>query len=568
MRLYVHMMLCGSVCTLLYLFCSGILPYELPLRWRRFWIRGSMMFYLLPVPWFAAEAKELVRWTLEKAGVTFPQKKFMDVYDAMSVWKSFWVLDEEGRVVYITGYREILPVIMIVLTVCILLLAGWVVLYMRTGRRYKRSMIFFEAEHCVTENELQYGAWHSLRDGHTKRKIIVGISPCIASPVTVGLFRPVILFPVDHRGYDRAMEEVLLHEQNHVSCMDIVERFFAFATVVVHFLNPLAYYLYQESIAVSEMLSDEAAVSGRTKQQKANYIRCIMEASQKAGSPNPVIPSLGVSKSLLRKRMEQIMGTNKKKTWKKSAVVAVVAVCALASSIPALAYRKPHAYVQGGTKDWSDKDVLVFAQEGEENPMEGAHTDFSQGDTVFVGGESNAYEVIDCIVRQGQQGQKQSVCAHSYVTGTIAEHEKHPDGSCTVITYEAQQCAKCGSAIRGDEVSSFTYKICPHTGAEGTDADKKADVLETVGAEPDKKADETQSPASEIGVVNTDALKVRSAAARDAEVMTLLEKDAVVEIVAEENDFYKVLIRSGESTEPLEGYVRKEYLNLFVYFEF
>lgn len=137
MRLYVHMMLCGSVCTLLYLFCNGILPYELPLRWRRFWIRGNMMFYLLPVPWFAAEAKELVRWTLEKAGVTFSQKKPMDVYDATSVWKSFWVLDEEGRVVYITGYREIRPVIMIVLTVCILLLAGWVVLYMRTSRRYK-----------------------------------------------------------------------------------------------------------------------------------------------------------------------------------------------------------------------------------------------------------------------------------------------------------------------------------------------------------------------------------------------------------------------------------------------
>lgn len=262
------------------------------------------------------------------------------------------------------------------------------------------------------------------------------------------------------------------------------------------------------------------------------------------------------------------MGTNKKKTWKKSAVAAVVAVCALASSIPALSYRKPHAYVQGGTKDWSDKDVLVFAQEGEENPMEGAHMDFSQGDTVFACGDSNAYEVIDSIVRQGHQGQKQNVCAHSYVTGTIAEHEKHPDGSCTVITYEAQQCAKCGSVIRGDEVSSFTYKICPHMGAAGTDADKKADVLETVGAEPDNKADEAQSPASEIGVVNTDALKVRSAAARDAEVMTLLEKDAVVEIVAEENDFYKVLIRFGESKEALEGYVKKEYLNLFVYSEF
>ncbi|MDE5696341.1 MAG: SH3 domain-containing protein [Lachnospiraceae bacterium] len=544
MRLYVHMMLCGSVCTLLYLFCNRILPYELPLRWRRGWIRINIIFYLLPVPWFAAETKELVRWTLEKAGMTFGQNEFVDVYDATSVWKSFLVLNEEGRVIYITGYREILPVILIVLAVWIALPVGWVALYMRTSSQYRRSMVLFDADQYLKRDSQQRDAGHCLENCRTKRKIVIGVSPCVASPVAVGLFKPVILLPVDYREYENAMEEVILHEWNHVSCRDIVERFFAFVLVVVHFFNPLTYFLFRESIAVSEMLSDEAAVSGRTKQQKANYIRCILEASQKAGSSKTITTSLGISKSLMRKRMEQIMGRNKKKIWKKSVVAAVVSVCALASSIPALAYRKPHEYVQSGADDWNDRDFLVFAQDGEENPMEGVHIDFSQGDTVFVGGDSYDYEVINSGIQQGQQEQKQSVCAHSYVTGTIAEHERNADGSCTVVTYEAQQCAKCGNTVRGDEVSSFTYKSCPH--------------MEAGGAKPDEK----ELSASETGVVNTDALRVRTAAERDAEVMTLLKEGAIVKVIAEENEYYKVLVKSEESAEILEGYVRKEYLNL------
>lgn len=283
------------------------------------------------------------------------------------------------------------------------------------------------------------------------------------------------------------------------------------------------------------------------------------------GNPRLITPSLGISKSLLRKRMEQIMGTNKRKVWKKSTIVAVVAVCALASSIPALAYRKPHEYVQGGTGDWSDKDFLVFAQEGEENPMEVAHTDFSQGDTVFVSGNGNDYGAVVCNIRQGQQEQSQSICAHNYMTGTIAEHERHADGSCTVVIYAAQQCAKCGNAVRGDEVSSLTYKSCPHMEADGVESDHKAeDEMEASGAEPDNKAaDGVESLVSEMGVVNTDALKVRSAAVQDAAVIALLKEGVVAKVVAEENGFYRILIKVEGYEKLLDGYVRKEYIDLW-----
>ena len=65
----------------------------------------------------------------------------------------------------------------------------------------------------------------------------------------------------------------------------------------------------------------------------------------------------------------------------------------------------------------------------------------------------------------------------------------------------------------------------------------------------------------ETGVVNTDALKVRSEADADAEVLSLLEQGTVIKIIAEENDFYQIVFEYQDGNENLTGYVKKEYVN-------
>lgn len=65
----------------------------------------------------------------------------------------------------------------------------------------------------------------------------------------------------------------------------------------------------------------------------------------------------------------------------------------------------------------------------------------------------------------------------------------------------------------------------------------------------------------ESGIVNTDALKVRSEAEADAEVLSLLEQGAAIKIIAEEDDFYQIIFESKEDNEDLTGYVKKEYVN-------
>lgn len=65
----------------------------------------------------------------------------------------------------------------------------------------------------------------------------------------------------------------------------------------------------------------------------------------------------------------------------------------------------------------------------------------------------------------------------------------------------------------------------------------------------------------ETGIVNTDALKVRSEADADAEVLSLLEQGAVIKIIAEENDFYQIVFEGQDGNEDLTGYVKKEYID-------
>lgn len=307
MRLYVHMMLCGSLCTLMYMLFNSILAYEFPLKWKRWLLRANIIFYLLPVPWMAAELRDVIKMLLQTvADITFPEVhdiKEIDTFNGTDLWKSMLVFNEEGKLIYITGYEKVMPIIRAVLVLCMIALFLWIVLYTKVSRQCKNSMVFLDMNH------------HYIQDQRTGKKVAVGISPCVSSPVTVGLIKPVILFPVDYHGYNSALKEVILHELNHVSCRDAIERFFCFGVIVVHIFNPLAYYLFREMIAVSEMISDEVALEGRTKQQKADYIRCIMTASQGGSRSMILVPSLGITKSLLRKRTERIMGTGRRKVW-------------------------------------------------------------------------------------------------------------------------------------------------------------------------------------------------------------------------------------------------------------
>lgn len=63
------------------------------------------------------------------------------------------------------------------------------------------------------------------------------------------------------------------------------------------------------------------------------------------------------------------------------------------------------------------------------------------------------------------------------------------------------------------------------------------------------------------GIVNTDTLNVRSEADADAGITLLLMRGAVIKIIAEENDFYQIMVEDPDDNDNLTGYVKKEYVD-------
>lgn len=429
MRLYVHMIACGSICTLLYIFFNSVLPWELPLRWRKVFLRINTLLYLLPVPWFATQVKGEIGLLLVKAGISFPDNERSKNIDTVSIWKSIHVVDGDGNLLYMTGYRNWLAVIAGGCLIFLALAVGRLVVYLTICRQYKR-MAEFPGERYV-------------RAG--KKKVRIGTSVCVDSPLTVGIIKPVVLFPdgaldglpegelngiLSRDGEKGRLTCILSHEVSHVSGRDILGKYFAFLAIATEWFNPLTYYLFKESGEVNEMLCDMAAVEGRTKKEQAEYIECIIEAARKS---------------------------------RGSGIAAVImAVCFIVSCVPAFAYEEPLKYEVEEEADktaekWNTVDRMTFIDEEEEKKE---YTDFGLGDSVFVDEDGMVWETGS--FQAERSGQERVSCQHSYKSGTIVEHSKKSDGSCTEISYNAKRCTICGYIVKGSRISTLTYDKCPH----------------------------------------------------------------------------------------------------------
>ena len=155
------------------------------------------------------------------------------------------------------------------------------------------------------------------------------------------------------------------------------------------------------------------------------------------------------------------MGINVKKTWKKGIAAVLMAGCFLISSIPAMAYEDARKYTvteeSYDIENWESTDWLLF---NDEEDVETDYPEFKEGDIVFTEADGTVY-CIDSLEENGGVTERAS-CQHTYKSGKVQQHSKKSDGSCTVTTYNAHGCTKCGDVILGSEISTFIYKVCPH----------------------------------------------------------------------------------------------------------
>lgn len=449
MKLYVCMVLAGSICTFLYIFLNCVLPYEFDLKWKKIFIRINIMFYLPIFPWIMVKLKENLRALINKTGIFFSSDKIPNMINTKNVWESIIVDNVDGKIIYITGYQKLLLFVIAMSFIFWMLITGWLIGYLIICCHYKRDIIYLDAD--------KY-----LKNIKQKNWIRVSASVHVTSPITIGIIKPIILFPIDRENYESAMEGIIQHELTHICNLDILFRFFTFAIIAVQWYNPLTYYLLRENIAVSELLCDEAATDGMSKEEKLCYMRCIIAATEEKKNLETLVIALGATKGLSKRRLKIIMNKNEKKFWRRNLAVGILIVCFIVSSIPAMAYEEPikHTYdINSVSQEWINVDKVTFMpEEAERKETIGIEFDLNNGVFVSKVGETYFYNNFEL----SDENQMHSACLHTYQAGTYSMHETKDDGGCVVTVYNAKRCSKCGHIIIGEEIEMHTYKVCPH----------------------------------------------------------------------------------------------------------
>lgn len=449
MKLYVCMMLGGSICTLLYIIFNCVLPYELGIKWKNIFIKINIMFYLLPFPLIMTKIKENLKILADRMGKVFFTDKIPNVINTKNVWESIIIDNADGKIIYITGYQKLLQVVIVMSSIFWILIIGWLIEYLRMYSYYKRDNVYLDID--------QY-----LKNTKWKKWIHIGISSHVTSPTTIGIVKPIILFPVNIESYEVAMEGIIRHELTHIWNFDTLFRLLTFAIIAMQWYNPLAYYLLQENIAVSELLCDEVATEGMSKEEKLCYMRCIIAATEKEKNLKTMVMALGETKGISKRRLKIIMNKNDKTFWKRSLAVGILIVSFIISSIPAMAYEQPikHTFeIDSDSRDWSNVDKVIFTPE-ETEIKEAAGLEFNLNGSVFVNEMGEIYFYNSSGVYD--ENQMRATCMHTYQVGTYSVHEPKDDGGCVVVVYNAKRCSKCEHIILGTEIVRHIYNVCPH----------------------------------------------------------------------------------------------------------
>lgn len=153
--------------------------------------------------------------------------------------------------------------------------------YMKRLKRFvapiSRAFIQKEYELCITELTRSHD-----RQCFLNRKELSGIPvlscSVIASPMTIGIVRPVILLPEEAYSV-RELHFLLLHELIHIRRRDIVLKLLRFIALSINWFNPLVIILSRRLDNWCEISCDETVLNGSSQSDRMDYGQLLLKCS-------------------------------------------------------------------------------------------------------------------------------------------------------------------------------------------------------------------------------------------------------------------------------------------------
>ena len=160
------------------------------------------------------------------------------------------------------------------------------------------------------------------------RSIEIRQSDRISTPLTYGVFHPVILLPKTVDRIDRkSLGYILAHEYVHIRRFDTVTKLIATFALCLHWFNPGVWVMYVLANRDIELSCDEAVFRLFGESTRSSYAMAIIQMAEVKSGITPLCSNF--SKNAIEERIVAIM------KFKKSSFIALALACALVLTVGA-----------------------------------------------------------------------------------------------------------------------------------------------------------------------------------------------------------------------------------------
>lgn len=171
------------------------------------------------------------------------------------------------------------------------------------------------------ENEFvnEWLSSHQLR-----RNITIHQYDCIHTPLTYGIFRPVILLPKESLEQSLStLNFILTHEWVHIRRFDCVTKILLTATLCIHWMNPLVWVMYLLFNRDIELSCDETVLHLLGRNRRSDYALALIDMEEQKGGFASFASGFG--RNAIEERIRAIMKMKKASLITILAAVVVVA---------------------------------------------------------------------------------------------------------------------------------------------------------------------------------------------------------------------------------------------------
>ncbi len=444
--------LSGSVMGLMYFAIKHMASSRLSAEWQYRMIKGVIIFYLLPLPFLKKFYVAALNRIMRKEQ---PVQGILQIYQDKSL-----IVFQEGKLIFNESFKIQFHALLIwaVITTCVILWQS--VRYLINRQRLSQYRQGIKVAADVKQIE-QFREQYAIQ-----RKIeYIGSSNKNSqnnAVFTTGFFRPTIFCFTEAGSWEKEM--ILRHEIIHIKRWDVLWRVLMFGVQIAHWYNPLVWLLSREFDKVCEMSCDERVLQGESNELKGRYGKLLIAMAMGEEKRKPYILGLSKSGEQLKERIDNVMRDGKR-CFGKLVSACIVGAMVLLNSLTVFAYEDVQfANAEKDNERYLEsvlKNDVEFIPGGEEEVQKYSKlVDFIKDEIIyesqFTDVEGNIYPVYE------NEAESYAVCEHNFVAGTYKEHEKHSDGSCVLILYYAERCAKCGIVQIGKEQSRINFQPCPH----------------------------------------------------------------------------------------------------------